>query len=98
MYQRNDLIDPKRMDITGATNLQLMRNGKAPIDKSNKQIELHHMLQNQTGPIAEVTKKFHTEYYKVIHINPNKVPSGIDREVFKKWKKNYWKMRAKDFE
>ncbi len=61
-------------------------------------LNLHHLLQTAKGPIAEVTHKFHNQYRKALHINyGSKIPSGIDRTVFEKWKRAYWKNRAKDF-
>ena len=74
-----------------------MKNGNAPYGIDNKPMELHHMLQKQQGPIAEVTQEFHQQYSKIIHINPPSIPSGIDRSLFATWKKNYWKNRADDF-
>ncbi|MFS7120124.1 HNH/ENDO VII family nuclease [Carnobacterium maltaromaticum] len=32
-----------------------------------------------------------------VHLNPNTVPSEIDRKSFNKWHSDYWKNRAKDF-
>ncbi|WP_416380722.1 HNH/ENDO VII family nuclease [Gilliamella sp. B2785] len=32
-----------------------------------------------------------------MHINPNTIPSGINRNQFNKWRSNYWKNRANDF-
>lgn len=75
-----------------------MKKGKAPIGPDGRSIDAHHMLQTQHGPIAEMTKTFHQQYKKVIHINSNKVPSGINRDKFDSWRKQYWKNRAKEFE
>lgn len=99
VYQRNDLIDPGRVDSqTGLTNKQLMENGLAPYGTDGKKINLHHMLQTQDGPIAEVTQSFHQKNTAVIHINSGSdIPSGINRAQFEKWKKDYWKTRASDF-
>ncbi|AGZ36588.1 MAG: hemagglutinin repeat-containing protein [Pseudomonas sp.] len=99
VYQRNDLIDPGRVDSqTGLTNKQLMENGLAPYGTDGKKINLHHMLQTQDGPIAEVTQSFHQKNTAVIHINSGSdIPSGINRAQFEKWKKGYWKARASDF-
>jgi len=55
------------------------------------------MIQTQDGPIAEVAQSFHQEYSKVIHINPNTIPSGINRNAFEAWKEKCWMERAKDF-
>jgi filamentous hemagglutinin len=99
VYQRNDLIDPGRVDSqTGLTNKQLMENGLAPYGTDGKKVNLHHMLQTQDGPIAEVTQGFHQKNTAVIHINSgSNIPSGINRAQFEKWKKDYWKTRASDF-
>ena len=103
VYQRNDLFDPtlvttwrdKGKVITG-TNIDRMASGRAPIGKDGKSINLHHMTQSQTGPIAEVTQTFHQKNSAVIHINPNTVPSGINRAEFDKWKSQYWQQRVSE--
>ncbi|MCC8422425.1 hemagglutinin repeat-containing protein [Photorhabdus thracensis] len=98
VYQRNDLFDPSRIDPkSGKTNVELMRAGRAPIGNDGKPVNLHHMLQKQDGPIAEVTQSFHKDNHKVIHINDNSIPSGINRSEFNKWRSDYWKQRANDF-
>ena len=96
VYQRNDLVDPSRVDSqTGLTNLDLMKNGLAPYGPDGKKVNLHHMLQTQNGPIAEVTQSFHQKNSGSIHINSGSdIPSGINRSQFEKWKKEYWKSRA----
>lgn len=55
------------------------------------------MTQTQDGPIAEVTQKFHKENHSTIHVNPNTIPSGINRNEFEFWKKQYWKDRAANY-
>ncbi|MBT0728556.1 hypothetical protein HGT73_14550 [Rosenbergiella australiborealis] len=64
---------------------------------TGKPVNLHHMLQKQNGPIAEVTQSFHKDNHSIIHINDNSVPSGISRPEFNKWRSDYWKQRANDF-
>lgn len=100
VYQHRSIIDPDYIDErTKKTNLELMKKGNAPIGQDGKPINLHHLLQTHDGPVAEVTYEFHFGYYKVLHINVGtKYPSGIDKNEFKKWKRKYWKDRAKDFE
>ena len=98
VYQRNDLFDPMHVDPkSGKTNLELMEVGRAPIGNDGKSVNLHHMLQKQDGPIAEVTQSFHKDNHGVIHINDNSIPSGINRAEFNKWRSDYWKQRANDF-
>lgn len=96
VYQRDDLIDPKLTDKLGRTNLERMKQGLAPIGPDGKPINLHHTIQTNNGPIAEVTQTFHKKNHSIIHINPNTIPSGINRSEFDKWRKAYWEHRAKD--
>ncbi|MEO9299435.1 HNH/ENDO VII family nuclease [Devosia alba] len=98
IYQRNNLIDPKLVDVkSGKTNLELMQSGRAPIGPDGYPINLHHMTQTQTGPIAEMTRSFHQGNSSAIHINTNEIPSGINRAQFNSWRRDYWKNRASDF-
>jgi hypothetical protein len=97
VYQRSDLIDPNLVDRAGATNLQRMQQGLGPIGPDGRSINLLHMLQTQSGPIAEVTQTMHQQYSRILHINPSSIPSGIDRGAFDVWRSDYWMWRAKDF-
>jgi filamentous hemagglutinin len=97
VYQRNDLIDPTKLDAMGRTNLQRMEKGLAPLGPDSKPINLHHVLQTETGPVAELTQTFHQQNKGIVHINPSAIPSGIDRTAFNAWKAEYWKSRAQDF-
>ncbi|MHB1767640.1 MAG: HNH/ENDO VII family nuclease, partial [Phycisphaerae bacterium] len=100
VYQRSDLINPDYVspkDVLGRTNLQLMQEGLAPYGPDNELINLHHMLQTNDSPLAEMTKTFHQQYGSIIHINPPSIPSGIDRFSFNIWKNAYWMTRAQDF-
>jgi len=97
VYQRDDLINPNLTDKLGRTNLQRMQQGLAPLGPDGKSINLHHMLQTADGPLAEVTQTFQETYSKTIHINPNTIPSGINRPEFDTWRSNYWMKRANVF-
>ncbi|WP_445717246.1 HNH/ENDO VII family nuclease [Flavobacterium sp.] len=68
-----------------------------PIGPDGKSLNLHHMIQNEGGSLAEMTETFHKTNHKVIHINPNTTPSGINRNKFNKFRTKYWKNRAKGF-
>jgi len=98
VYQRNDLIDANLVDGRGRTNFDRMQKGLAPIGQDGKSMNLHHMTQTQDGAIAEMTQTFHQQHSSVIHINPNTIPSGIDRAAFDTWRRDYWKNRAHDFQ
>jgi hypothetical protein len=102
VYQRDDLIRPDYVsphDKYGRTNLKRMQQGLAPMGPDDNPLNLHHMLQTQDGPIAEVTKKMHLDenYHQLHWKSGTKIPSGIDRPEFDAWKKLYWKNRAKEF-
>ncbi|WP_218831742.1 HNH/ENDO VII family nuclease, partial [Shouchella clausii] len=97
VYQRDDIINPNMKDARGRTNLERMQKGLAPLGPDGKSINLHHMTQRNESAIAEVTQTFHKENSSIIHINPNTIPSGINRSEFNKWRTNYWKNRANDF-
>nr|WP_225684607.1 HNH/ENDO VII family nuclease [Streptomyces pseudogriseolus] len=72
-----------------------MQQGIAPIGPDDKPINLHHMLQTQDGPIAEVTSSMHFGNYRQLHWKVGTdTPSGIDRNAFDAWKKLCWKDRA----
>ena len=97
VYQRDDLIDPKRVDGKGRTSLELMKLGNAPIGSDGNPIHMHHINQADSGPLAEMTETFHRENSEAIHIDRKK-KSDIDRPEFKLFKRRYWKNRSKDFE
>ena len=98
VYKRDDLIDLNRVDPKGRTSLELMQRGLAPVGPDGKPLNLHHTIQTQNGPLAEVTQTFHQQNTKVIHINQQSTPSGIQRtNVFDTWRSDYWKQRAKEF-
>ena len=97
VYQRSDLIDPAAVDKLGRTNLERMQSGIAPLGPDGRSINLHHLTQRPNGAIAEITATMHQTNSRVLHINPNTVPSGIDRGAFDAWRRSYWKTRAGDF-
>lgn len=74
-----------------------MQKGYAPIGPDGEPINLHHMTQRDDGALAEVPQRMHQEHYRTLHINPNDVPSGIDRPAFNTLRRRYWKQRAQDF-
>jgi hypothetical protein len=94
VYQRDDLIDVARTDEQGRSSLQRMKDGLAPLGPDGKPVELHHTTQRDDGALAEVSNSFHKQYSKELHVNPNTIPSGIDRTAFKTWKRHYWMHRA----
>lgn len=104
VYQRDDLFDPNRMTtwrekgkVIRGTNVERMATGRAPVGHDGNAVNLHHMLQTQNGPIAEMSQTCHKTNYGIIHINPNAIPSGIYRSAFNAWREQYWINRAGGF-
>jgi hypothetical protein len=95
--RRNDLFSPKFQDATGRTNIERMDRGLAPIGKDGSPINLHHMKQQNSGTIAEVSHTEHKTYSDIFHRYAGKNQSEIDRAAFDKIRSAYWKDRAKEF-
>ncbi|MFQ0993405.1 HNH/ENDO VII family nuclease [Gilliamella apicola] len=85
----------------GWTNLDLMKNGYAPIGPDGKQMNLHHILGKEPGPMVELVFSTHKQYHKQIHgLIENggsfRNTSALNRQ-YNKFRKEYWKLRALDF-
>jgi hypothetical protein len=101
VYQRNDIdfyyVDTK----TGKTNVELMLKNKPPIGKDGKQIELHHTIQIEVGPMVEIREITHEEYYSQLHGLVGKGESFRNNPILEKqynnFRCNYWKWRAEQF-
>lgn len=74
-----------------------MKKGIAPIDSEGKSINLHHVDQTSDGPVVELTATSHFGNFGDLHSNTGQSASLIDRKEFEKWKRKYWRARAKDF-
>ena len=55
------------------------------MDQMAKKIQLHHVLQEEAGPMAEVTETTHQNYYKTLHGLKGK---GEVLEMILFWKNN----------
>lgn len=98
VYQRND-IDFDRIDVdSGLTNLQRMQMGKAPIGNDGSPVHLHHVLQKESGPMAEVREVTHEEYHHALHGLIADGSSFRQDESLKKqydnFRRKYWRWRA----
>lgn len=93
-YIRQGDIDYDRLDGDGMTNLERMENGFAPVGKDGLYVNLHHMIQKETGGIMEIQDSIHKGNHGLLHINPSSIPSGIQRNAFSSFKSDYWKRRA----
>ncbi|MEK4130762.1 T7SS effector LXG polymorphic toxin [Solibacillus sp. FSL W8-0474] len=67
VYQRNDIdwnmVDPDK----GLTNLERAQMGWAPLGKDGKAINLHHILQQEPGPMLEIHQTVHQKNYRILH-------------------------------
>ena len=103
VYQRDDIFDVNFVSswkeagktVTG-TNLERMASGRAPIGYDGESVVLHHMLQTDTSPLAEMTTTFHRANFSRIHINPNAFGSGINRPEFNAYRSRYWAERVRE--
>ncbi|MBD5282459.1 MAG: hypothetical protein HDS33_05450 [Bacteroides sp.] len=75
----------------GKTNLDLIKEGKAPYGPDGERINLHHIGQKADSPLAELTNTEHKKNDGILH-NKTK-PSEIGREVFRSERQQYWMAR-----
>jgi hypothetical protein len=85
----------------GYTNKRLIEEGAAPIGSDGKQINLHHLLGKEPGPMIELTTTRHELYGTRLH-DMIENGSGVHHsnkvnEAYKRFKRSYWKARANDF-
>ena len=78
-----------------------MLRGNAPIGRDGKPIELHHVLQKEVGPMAEIHETTHQEYKRILHGlkgygDSFRNDKTLDKQ-YKNFKNLYWKWRAKKY-
>jgi len=71
VFQRDELIEPDRIDGFGKTNVERMQKGKAPIGPNGEEVNLHHLTQDEPGSMAEVGSVFHSKNDRTLHIYSN---------------------------
>ena len=71
-----------------------MLKGNSPFGLDGKRVELHHLKQQNSGKIVEMTQEEHKKFSSILHRYTNS--SEIDRKEFAKWRKKYWQQRAID--
>lgn len=73
------------------TNLDLIKEGKAPYGPDGEQINLHHIGQKHDSPLAELTNTEHKQNDGILH---DKIKdSEIDRSAFRTDRRQYWQAR-----
>ena len=75
----------------GRTNAQRVLDGLAPLDSTGASYELHHIGQMSDSPLAVLTSSQHKTNYSTLHANTGGSASNIDRTLFEKQKKDFWK-------
>lgn len=102
VYQRND-IDFEYVHLkSGKTNLQLMQAGQAPIGNDGNPVQLHHVLQKESGPMVEIRETTHEEYNRILHglgVSGASFRRGpvLDRQ-YANFRRQYWKWRARHYQ
>ena len=90
---KND-IDMDQKDEFGRTNKERMEEGKAPLDKDGKPIELHHIGQKSDAPLAELKWEEHRGKGNDAILHDKSKDSEIDREAFATQRAEHWKSRS----
>ncbi|ATU26992.1 hypothetical protein BMJ37_09635 [Bacillus velezensis] len=94
-------IDINQKTPKGKTNLELMKDGKSPYAIDGTQINLHHLIQEESGPLLEIPNSLHTKYSDVIHgLKGNGESFRNDvylEKQYNNFKTRYWKWRAKQY-
>ncbi|MEC2198091.1 T7SS effector LXG polymorphic toxin [Bacillus subtilis] len=94
-------IDINQKTPRGKTNLELMKDGKSPYAKDGTQINLHHLIQEESGTLLEIPNSLHTKYSDVIHgLKGNGESFRNDvylEKQYNNFKTRYWKWRAKQY-
>ncbi|MBC1525831.1 hypothetical protein HB884_16610 [Listeria booriae] len=98
VHQLEDLNFNRVDEATGLTNLELMQKGRAPYWHDGSKIELHHTIQIEPGPIAELPANLHAEYNSILHGLVENGNSFRNNKALQKQYNNfrvqYWKWRA----
>lgn len=89
---RND-IDLDQVDEYGRTNLARMLDGKAPLDKTGRSFELHHIGQKNDGTLAILTSVEHDN----AALHGYVTQSEIDRPAFNKIREEFWVAMGKAY-
>ena len=99
VWKNDSLIDLDRVDPkSGLTSRELMRAGRPPVGPDGKQLELHHMLQEEPGPLAEVTVSYQDDPSYYLHEYPKNPPNPVDRGAFAPVRAQYWLDRLEELE
>jgi hypothetical protein len=96
VYQRDELFTLYNTNGRLNGNIYRMLRGYAPTGVDGKSVILHHLLQSDRAGLVELTHTMHNQWSSTLHINPNTIPSGINRAAFEAFREAYWRTRAID--
>lgn len=91
-------IDPNQEDEDGISNRERMQRGRPPLNKNGEEIELHHIGQKQTSPLAELTMEEHRGAGNDTILHDKTKETEIDRNEFGKERRDHWKNRITEME
>lgn len=91
-------IDPNQEDEDGISNRERMQRGRPPLNKNGEEIELHHIGQKQTSPLAELTMEEHRGAGNDTILHDKTKETEIDRNEFCKERRDHWKNRIAEME
>jgi RHS repeat-associated protein len=91
----------KGMLNSGATNVDLMKAGYSPFGLDGKQVNLHHVIGAEPGPMVELSGSTHQRLNGPLHglIEDGRSFRNDPKKAgqYERFRKKYWKERAKDF-
>ena len=73
------------------TNMDLIKDGKAPYGPDGERVNLHHIGQKADSPLADLTDTEHKSNDGILHDKTKE--SEIERSVFRKEREAYWRNR-----
>ena len=73
------------------TNMDLIKEGKAPYGPDGERVNLHHIGQKADSPLAELTNTEHKQNDAILHDKTKS--SEIERPVFRNERQQYWMNR-----
>lgn len=89
---RTDFEFDYRNSEDGKTNKEVIGGDRSPYDRiTGEKFELHHIGQKDSSPIAMLTENQHRSSEGNAIFHTNKKASEINRQKYKKIKKNFWK-------
>lgn len=84
----------------GWTNAKLVENGYAPVGPDGWQVNLHHLIQEEPGPMVELLGSYHSKNTKVLHglveDGASFRKNGALNYRYSKFLEKWWKKRGKD--